>query len=507
MTPQFRNARMARSRLVVEGRLVLRAPARFGGVYSDTPTDAPLLRGADGLPYLPGSSLKGLLRSLARSASDDVLFGDAWGTAATGAPGGRQARLVIDDARVVTSDGVVPTEMRDGVAIEPALGIAADRKKYDGEWLPAGTAFELRLELLLAGDSLDDRRCDGLLELLSMLEQGRMRVGARTSRGFGATEIVIQPAAPTGTTSRWNVTQFDCRSADGLFAWLGEGVEGLASEWPQPTSVQFADATRLAADLSRPAPAPVVELDFVVALDLAVDGSLLIRGPGDAPGGATKESDAAHLGRRTFAGREEPVVAGTSLAGVLRHRCLRIARTRLPPRRVSEADALIAEMFGAVVERRTGARGGTRASRVRVPELVVQGGRRLRHTRVRIDPWTGGAAESLLFTEDALFGGRVQGELRVRPRLPGADADLEPVERALLLLALRDLATGDLWVGGEAAAGRGRFKPGGQKASFAVVKNGSATMTLRYESGEPTVDPPGAERDYMEALDAWANRA
>jgi hypothetical protein len=220
-----------------------------------------------------------------------------------------------------------------------------------------------------------------------------------------------------------------------------------------------------------------------VNVKLEIAGSLILRSGGHDPA----EADAVHLHRLDVDGggtpRRQPVIAGTSLAGVLRHRCLRIAKTLSG----DKGDALVAGMFGELA----------RASRVRVSEALIRGGRLLRHMRLRIDPWTGGALESFLFTEDAWYGGVVDVEIELAPPRRG-ERDSAGAERALLLLALRDLATGDLHVGGESSAGRGRFRPppGGV---FAETAGPVATLRLA-DGGHVEVSPRDAFAEDFHAL-------
>jgi CRISPR/Cas system CSM-associated protein Csm3 (group 7 of RAMP superfamily) len=139
------------------------------------------------------------------------------------------------------------------------------------------------------------------------------------------------------------------------------------------------------------------------------------------------------------------VLPGTSLAGVLRHRALRIANTLAVDE--TRGPTLIDEIFGS------SKKGDLTASRVAVQETVVKGVRPLVQTRVKIDRFTGGAYPTALFSEEPVFGGpdsRVKVKLTLR--------NPKDYEVGLLLLLLKDLWTGDLPVGGERSVGRGRLK-------------------------------------------------
>jgi hypothetical protein len=201
-----------------------------------------------------------------------------------------------------------------------------------------------------------------------------------------------------------------------------------------------------------------------------LNGSILIRsgGHGDGP------SDAEHLHALHAKDGDVPVVPGTSLAGVLRMACRRIAGTLLDD---SRADDLVDGLFGPRTIRGSAT---ARAGRLWVGEARIEGGKRLRHTRVRIDPWTGGAADRLLFTSEPIYGGTLQMRLAWQRPPAKSDPKREGAERALLLLALRDLALGHIAVGGESATGRGRFGPAGRNGEFGRFDGQALVLT---ESG------------------------
>jgi CRISPR/Cas system CSM-associated protein Csm3 (group 7 of RAMP superfamily) len=473
MKPRWQDARRVARRVVVGGELRLTSPCHLGGADPAATSDRPVLRDETGRPYLPGTTLAGLLRAALGEDEGRALFGGA-----SGDDEGLQSPLIVDDAPVTS---LVPTELRDGVKIDGAEGVAGDKTKFDIELLPAGTRFTVRFELVLPGDERDQAILGSFVQLLGLLESGDVRLGARSTRGLGACDV---PAGP----SRWWVEDLRVSRRDGLLKWLGQGrEEALGAPWPRVERHACPSAREVAVALgcSLPGAAPGAARRIRVTLEVA--GSLIIRSGGHAPA----EADNVHLHRLDVdeggTSTWRPVLPGTSLAGVLRHRCLRIAQTL--ERQGSEGGGakLVARMFGEL----------SRASRVRVPEVPVEGGRLLRHTRLRIDPWTGGALESFLFTEDAWYGGTVDLEIELQPR---HGEGLMGAERALLLLALRDLATGDLCVGGESAAGRGRLRPppGGE---FATTTEPRATLRL-MDDGSVDVDPPEAFAADFDALRA-----
>lgn len=443
MTPRYLDARDMSERIMLGCSLVLDEPAHLGGADPDATSERPLVRNADGQVYLAGAALKGVLRG---GRDHRELFGDAT----------LQARLIVDDAPLAAH---VATQLRDGVAIDEKLGIAAHRRKYDLEVLPIGTRFEARFEATVPTDG-----AAFLGELCGVLEQlsEGLAVGARTRRGLGR----IRRDGP------WAVRRY--AGPSGLRAWLADGFHVDPAEW-RGAATEHDD---LAAALGV-SPAIVHAHDEVVIhLELKIVGSLLIRST--PAGGSPAEQAQLHT---VFAdGARQPALSGTALAGVLRARCRRIVRTLSAAHR---GDDLVEGLFGPGETDPKHAR----ASRLRVGEARIEGAHTLRHTRVQIDPWTGGAAASQLFTSEPTYGGTASPVLRWRRP---SDTRQERAERALLLLALRDLVLGDLPLGGESAAGRGRLAPSHEDGRFGRFGD----LELRLTTAR------GLEGDFSEDLEA-----
>ena len=124
-----------------------------------------------------------------------------------------------------------------------------------------------------------------------------------------------------------------------------------------------------------------------------------------------------------------PILAGTSWAGVLRSRATQIARTLAPAK---DHDRFLAGMFGPaeIIERRRRRQRNEniRASRLEVAESEISGGHLLEQTRVKIDRFTGGAAEA---------AGGVEGD---RPAVIGMEHDMVVrVAQARVVVKLADL--------------------------------------------------------------------
>lgn len=197
-------------------------------------TDLPLLRLPDGRPYVPGSSVKGVLRA----STERLLAGvgirvcdpldprarcgadredSPWERLCTvcrlfGSPSWA-GRIRCGD---LVPDGPVTTVVRDGVGIDRGELKASDRLKYDYEVVPPGVSFggEIRIEDRLPGEL-------GLvLTLIELVDAGVISIGGGTTRGLGRLRL-RSPAR----VSELDAATF--RPGDG---WRTVDVDGAADE-------------------------------------------------------------------------------------------------------------------------------------------------------------------------------------------------------------------------------------------------------------------------------------
>jgi CRISPR-associated RAMP protein (TIGR02581 family) len=219
---QFSKFDRLSKRYRIEGLLVTETGLRVGaGKSVDVGTsDQPVIRDGFHRLFLPGSSLKGVLRSglerALRGLGDQRL--PACDPFASGCTAGleqrkkRGATIEIDEVlstvcvvcglfgspflagRVFVADLPLAeghasrTEVRDGVGIDRDLRVAQTTPavKYDHEVVPPGTAF--RLEMIL--ENVDDPiQLALVLKALGFLATGEIRLGGLTSRGLGRVSL------------------------------------------------------------------------------------------------------------------------------------------------------------------------------------------------------------------------------------------------------------------------------------------------------------------------------
>lgn len=189
------------------------------------------------------------------------------------------------------------------------------------------------------------------------------------------------------------------------------------------------------------------------------------------------QPDVAHLHNS----QHQPIVSGTSLAGVLRARATRIVNTLGAPLDLNS-------LFGRDMHRE---KDNPSASRLIARESAIEGGTTLVQHRVAIDRFTGGALDTALFAEAPQVGGDIALTLAIRKP--------KPEEKGLLLLLLKDLWTGDLPIGGTSSIGRGRLR--GLRADIA---DEGQTWHMREQDGRIELDDTARQKfeEYVAELNA-----
>jgi len=432
------------ARWVLTATLRLKTAAHFGG-QGDSALDMPILRCAKtDRPLLPGTSLGGALRAYLldclaeygyrRDGSpnnrDDANSKDRRDVAnvfggARGDDEGSQSPLIVFDALGTLPPASVRTEVRDGVMIETATGIAADHKKFDFEVLPPGTTFDIRFDVLVPDDANEGELLSLLCGSLEGLENGDIRVGLRRSRGLG--EVACE---------NWTARRCALSTPEGWLEWIGSDhmpKPDLSSQLSIRDAIQSAMPSGVSLHDQ-----PDKRQRIILEADAAILGDLLIRSPNAQADGP----DVMHL---SSGGR--PILSGTSLTGVMRAQALRITQLVQGLSRPDAERLWITPLFGPREERTRNPGFQPRGSRLRVSERPVANGRSQRVTRVAIDRFTQGVVPTALFDEQPYVGGTVHLRFELRNPRDG--------EIGLLLLVLKDLLTGQLPIGGTSSVGRG----------------------------------------------------
>ena len=218
------------NRYTFDGMLELVTPLRISSGYASDTTDAPFMRDYDGTPYIPGSSLRGAIRSevervlagvgeettgiryctlFEKNSCDEKIRKDLDESKEKEEPIDNDvliklaekhlcdvcklfgstvyaSRLIIEDA-VPKTTGIEAAKsrlrIRDGVGIDRDTGSAVDGAKFDYEVIEPGAGCPLFCFRMVAENVTDpDRKLIDLI--LNLLKQG-LYVGGKRTGGLG----------------------------------------------------------------------------------------------------------------------------------------------------------------------------------------------------------------------------------------------------------------------------------------------------------------------------------
>ncbi len=362
-------------------------------------SDGDILRDAAGVPFVPGSSLAGIYRSLLKAEEADYYFGSTRMLEQSA-----DSRVLVYDAKIRDRDGEAAfrSVIRDCVGLDE-WKTGKKGCKFDFEVVEPGAEFVTYLE-----QNCEEGDNDICGEVAAAWLNHQIYIGRKTMRGLGS-------IGETTVCRR----SFDLREKEGQDAWLDfdmyrdgdwEGAEFTAPD-VHCEAEDFANCV-------------------ILEMKLRQRGGISIRRYTTAVSRDKVQPDAEQFTCiMTEDGTEVPCIPGTSWAGAFRHHL-----ERLSP-------GCTEKYFGSL-EKRSGIRFG---------ESFLEGARAKVLTRNAVDRFTGGVIENALFTEKMWYGGTTKLHIEIPA---GADRRLKQAFSA----ALTDLHTGVLSVGGLTAVGRGIFE-------------------------------------------------
>jgi CRISPR-associated protein Csm3 len=200
----------------IEKILKCKTGLRIGGSKDDMEVggvEHPVLRDPlTKLPYIPGSSLKGKMRSLLEYKYDKVTSkGDPCGCGKSDCLVCKvfgpyknvnhdlgPTRLIVRDAhlteesrkdleRLRAEEGLLYAEAKPENIINRSTGVAATRGLRTQERIPAGTRFRLRLSIRIFHGDVKTKLIDFVNEGLKLLQEDYL--GGSGTRGYGEIEL------------------------------------------------------------------------------------------------------------------------------------------------------------------------------------------------------------------------------------------------------------------------------------------------------------------------------
>lgn len=440
--------------VILEGKL--ESPLLIGSGENQR-TDYDMFLSASGQPMIPGSALAGAMRSFlsqhSKSAVVEELFGSdrqVWRKEQSP----KDCSIMEFQSRIYVYDTILydtHRNSRDGVRLNE-IKTAQNSSKYEIEMVERGASFRIRLEVIQRENHLDSKMEEGkrletkwkqdlecLYQIAKGMNTGELRIGAKSTKGFGMISI------RSIKRKKFNMTS------------VKEYEEWLDWDWDQDNVFEEDELWK------------TVECNsqfHTLVVPLQLKGTLLIRQYG------------ALVGTRQEGNR--PVIPGSTWAGAIRSRIASILTQVWDFESWAAAQQYLEIFFGTwkPEEKENTKEQKLHASQILFEESLLEDGKEFLLTRNAIDRFTGGTVLRGLFTEKPWVEGRTKLVIRIKDKLEPRNHSLEgdnttPIREetpiyqweaacGLILWAVKDLLEGLLAFGGETAVGRGIWEASGE---------------------------------------------
>ena len=376
--------------------IVLVSPLSLSSGLSEN-TDQDVLLDSRDKPYIPATSIAGVLASRLGKKEKERLYGKIADEYS------EKSHVLFYDAEYTGESGPV-ISVRDSVALEEKVG--KDGAKFDFEIVEPGARFKAYIEL---DDSVTAEDEKLIVNQLAALNSGILRFGHKTTRGYGQVSL----------------EKVKRRAFDDVSEWL---------KFDMYDEKCWADAEAVGLDVAAD------DTDIIEA-ELILKSALSIRSYTTevAEDGEPAHPDYKYLSLRNG----KPVIPGTTWAGVFRNSVADLLGMK------KMISPLIKDNFGYVEE----GSGESKKSKIAFAESVFEDGTYEKKllTRNSIDRFSAATNDGALYTELTMYGGNTRLTITLKK-------DTDSAVKAALIAALADLDNGFIAVGGLTAVGRGLFK-------------------------------------------------
>ena len=433
------------ARLIVEAE----TPLAVGtGKGSDILTDAPVAKGVNGLPYIPATSIAGVLRH-AMGYADNKTDGNPFGytDGADNDDSGHGSDIIFTDAVMVGKngkalDGIQDIDwndefyryfqdlpVRQHVRIDHK-GTAENNGKFDNEVVYKGTRFVFEIELM---SEKDDK--EHIEKAIEHLRYSTLRIGGGTRKGYGKLSIVDCRQASLNLSNPEDLEKYLNKSSSLAEDWAGftkiSVIESLDySKWTHyQLKLKPLDFFMFGSGMGDSDADNVYVSEYVVSRGESVDSNKRVLIPGSSVKGAIAHRTAYHYNKikGNFAGKTEPKeITGSN----------------------NEA---VAAIFGEKKSDNTFTRG-----RILIDD-VIKGQAEPKSKPFfhnKIDQFTGGTMDGALFQEKVIYDKDTEYTFDIYVENSAlADDDIKKA----FVQSLRDICTGLLPLGGITNRGNGIF--------------------------------------------------
>jgi len=364
------------------------------GSGENSHTDSDVILDSRGLPVIPATAFAGVIRHYLDIECDDKneFFGYIDGETSF------ESKVKCYDA-VSISDSY--TAVRDSVALKEEEKVGKDGAKFDLEAVETNAEFITLFEL----HDADETQQNDFKDAISAMQSGFLRIGSKTSRGYGQIEILdLKKAEFTFPADRKKWLDFSPYDFDSDACYQPETIEESHQKFTK------------------------------ISLELKQQGAISIRSYTVKNAEDISSADYIQLSTND----DVPVIPGTSWAGAFRKRFDEFAQNK----------KFLEDVWGFVNEEKQ----TQQKSKIYFSESRLSGGTSRIITRTSIDRFSAGVKNHSLYSEKTYYHGNCSLEIYIKNTVSDMQKCLQ-----ILSAVLCDLDRGYLAVGGLTSVGRGLF--------------------------------------------------
>ena len=420
----------------VVARVVIEAatPLSISSGANNVMTDDLILTDVNGLPYIPGSTICGVIRHAVDPKNESPIFGYH-----NKENGGLGSRFLISNALLVGEDGQVVeklqsnlnsdfyTKMRN-LSIRQHVrigdkGATMSTGKFDQQVIYKGARFAFEMELVV----YEDQKLEDFNALLSVIQSATFRLGGGSTKGYGEVKVISLKKHTFDLTQPNQLTQYIHKTSSLNDAFWNN----IAEEELEVGNLEGWDKYELC----------------LTAKDYFIFGSGLASDEYDADSTSVKEDIIVWNNNKPKFINDLTLIPASSVKGAIRHRTEYWYRKANGLYKKEDDIKTLEQLFGSA--------DGDKSSKgkILIGDFIYSENRPDKlFNHVKIDRFTGGAIDGALFSE-AVTETTEEAHLTIL-----IDSSIDDKVKEAFEKSLRQICLGQLPLGGATNHGHGIFK-------------------------------------------------
>lgn len=423
----------------VVARVVIEAatPLSISSGANNVMTDDLILTDVNGLPYIPGSTICGIIRHAVDPKNESPVYRQIFGFHDS-KDGGIGSRFLISNALLVGEDGQVVEKLQSNLNSDfytkmrnlpirqhvriGDKGATMSTGKFDQQVIYKGARFAFEMELVVS----EDQKLEDFNALLSVIQSATFRLGGGSTKGYGEVKFISLKKHTFDLAQPNQLTQYIHKTSSLNDAFWNN----IAEEELEVGNLEGWDKYEL----------------LLTAKDYFIFGSGLASDEYDADSTSVKEDIIVWNNNKPKFINDLTLIPASSVKGAIRHRTEYWYRKLAKRFDVNDKVTELNQLFGC-------AEGDLAKGKILIGDFIYSENRPDKlFNHVKIDRFTGGAIDGALFSE-AVTETTEEAHLTIL-----IDSSIDDKVKEAFEKSLRQICLGQLPLGGATNHGHGIFQ-------------------------------------------------